>query len=273
MFENTGSETPNTNEQQGNANTQSTPSSSSFDTLLSEIRNERGEPKYRSVEDGLNALKHSQEYIYKMQLEKKQLEEALEAERKKAAEIEALKETVTKLTQRGSDPAQQAPQIDEEALANLVDSRLTQRQQEEQAVNNKRAVAQKLKDKFGDKAKDIFYDKASQLGLSGDDIEALAARSPKAVLTMFGLDGDAAHKQATQAPAQSRINTDHFQQRPSSFIGAETERIPLGGGETHFRRILENSKQMVEELNAQGMSIADLTDPVNYFKMMKQNKG
>lgn len=272
MFENTNQETPD-QEQKGTANTQTTTNSSSFDTLLSEIRNERGEPKYRSVEDGLNALKHSQEHIYKMQAERKQLEDEIAELRRKAEEIASLKETVEKLTQRGSEPGQQNSQIDEEKLASLVDSRLSQRQQEELALSNQREVANKLKEKFGDKAKDVFYQKASQMGLDSKDIESLSARSPKAVLTMFGIDGDAAHKQATQSPAQSRVNTESFQERPSSFIGAETERVPLGGGDAHFRRILDNSKQMVEELAAHGMSIADLTDPVNYMKMMKQNKG
>ena len=63
MFNEQSQETPEQKQQEGTATPPPTSSSSPFDTMLQGLKNERGEPKYRSVEDGLNALKHSQEHI------------------------------------------------------------------------------------------------------------------------------------------------------------------------------------------------------------------
>lgn len=270
MFDNQNTQTTSETNKEDQQNLQPQNSSSSFDTMLSEIRNDRGEPKYRTVEDGLNALKHSQEHIRNLTQEKTKLEDEVNSLRQKVAEIEELRESVKKLTQRSTEPAQQAPQFNEEALASLVDSRLSQRQQEELMLANQRSVASELSRVYGDKAKDAFYEKAKQLGLPGNELEALAAKSPKAVLTMFNIGSEGAHKQPTQSPTQGRVNTEHFQGKPSSFIGSETEQIPLGGGVQHYQRILDNSNKMVDELREQGLSIDDLTNPANYFKYFKK---
>lgn len=271
MFENSQQETP-VSTSEGSATPQSTSNLSPFDTMLSEIKNEKGEPKYRSVEDGLNALKHSQEYILQQKQDILNRDRELEELRKRVQEIDVLKDTVSKLTQRQPEPEQQGSKLDEEVLASLVDKRLSINRQLEVASQNQRDVAGKLKESFGDKARDVFYEKASQLGFSGQEFEVLAAKSPKAVLTMFNLDGDVAPKQTFKSPAQSKINTEHFQGNPTSFIGAEKESIPLGGGEKHYNMILENSKKMVEELHANGMTVDDLSNPVNYMKYIR-NKG
>lgn len=271
MFEN-NQVTPEQENNEGNAAPQPQGNTSPFDTLLSEIRNDRGEPKYKSVEDGLNALKHSQEHIRSLTQERQRMEQQIAELEKKTIEIESLKEAVTKLAQRGSEPAQPGNQFDEEAIATLVDNRLTKKQQEEAAASNQRAVAGRLHEVFGDKARDTFYEKASQLGFSPDEFEALAAKSPKAVLTMLNIDGDGARRQPNKSPVPSQLNTEKFQGRPNSFIGAETERIPLGGGDAQLKRILENSQNMVKELNDNGMSVYDLTDPVKYMQYIK-NKG
>ena len=270
MFNEQSQETPD-QKQEGQAAPQPTPSSSPFDTMLSGIKNERGEPKYRSVEDGLTALKHSQEHISKLTAERTQLEQELATLRSKVTEIDTLQEAVNKLTQRQQESAPQN-QFDEEKVANLVDTRLTLRQQQEAAMINQQSVARTLQEKYGEKARETFYQKGSELGYSADEFEALAASKPKAVLTMLGIVGEATPKSAPNSPVQSKVKTEHFQGQPGSFIGAESERIPLGGGERHYNRILENSRSMVEELREKGMSVDDLTNPANYFKYFKGNQ-
>lgn len=274
MFDNVNQETPdNMNNNEGKQNLQPQNPSSSFDTLLSEIRNDRGEPKYRSVEDGLNALRHSQDHIRNLTNEKSQLEAEVASLRQKVSEIDELRATVQKLAQRPeTSDTQNKPQLDEETIANLVDTRLTLKQQEAAKQANQRLVAAKLTERFGEKASESFYSKASQLGIASEDFEALAAKSPKAVLTMFGLDGDVAPKQTLKSPPQSQLNTEHFQGSTDSFIGAESERVPLGGGSQHFERILHNSRNMVDELRQNGMSVRDLTDPVNYMRYMRNKQ-
>ena len=272
MFDNQEKETPPQTNTENNAGSQTSSNSSPFDTILSDIKNERGERKYHNVEDGLKALKHSQEYIASLkqdlQAKERQIQELSEA----VSKVKTLEETITKLTQRQSETSTNAPQLDEETLANLVDRQLTIKEQQTIAQNNQRTVVKALSESFGDKAKDVFYEKASQLGLPPDELEALSAKSPQAVLTMFGIGTGAAPKQAFNPVTRASVNTEQFQGNPTSFIGAETEKIPLGGGEEHFSRILENSKNMVEELRQSGMSIDDLTNPVNFMKYMRKGK-
>lgn len=268
MFDNNAKVTPDANTE-GQQIPQPAINTSPFDTMLSEIRNEHGQPKYRTVEDGLNALKHSQSHITTLTTERSRLERDLQEANEKLAKMAELEETVQKLTRRTTDPEPQAPQFDEETIANLVDSRLTHKQQQEAALHNQRVVAGKLSEVYGEKARELFYGKAAELGFTESEFEALAAKTPKAVLAMLNVGGGA-DKQPNKSPVPSKVNTDGFQQKPTTFIGAEKERIPLGGGDEHYRRILENSQQMVQELGDSGMSVHDLTDPANYFKFFKQ---
>lgn len=269
MFDPKAQETPEApkGEQQS---PQSSASTSPFDTMLSEIRNDRGEPKYRSVEDGLTALKHSQAHILSLTSDRQKLEAELVTLRAKTDSIDELKATVEKLTQRSSEPQQKETQLNEEALANLVDSRLSFQQAQAAKLDNQKSVAGKLQEVYGDKARDLFYEKASQLGFSADEFEALSAKSPKAILTMFNINGDGALKQPNKSPPVGKVNSEGFQRNPSSFIGSESEKIPLGGGDREYKRILENSRSMVEELGNSGMSVHDLTDPVNYQKYFRK---
>lgn len=249
---------------------QPTNSSSQFDTMLSGIVNERGEPKYRTVEDGLRALKHAQEHITTLTADRARLEQERNDALAKSARAAELEETVQKLTRRAAEPEPQAPQYDEETIANIVDTRLTYQQQQAAALANQKVVAGKLSEVYGDKARDLFYEKATTMGFTPAEFEALAAKSPQAVLTMLNIDSGGALKQPNKSPVSGTVATDAFQSRPSSFIGAETEKVPLGGGERHFSKFLDNSRQMVEELGTSGMTVHDLTNPTNYFKYFKK---
>lgn len=272
MFDSEQKETPSTQTQENNAGSQTLSHQSQFDTMLSGIKNEQGEQKYRSVEDGLNALKHSQEYIAALKKEMAEKDKALAEAKAKEDKITILEQTLAQLTQRQQEANTQAAPLDEEQLANLVDKRLTLKQQAELEALNQQKVVQALKAKFGEKAREVFYEKASELGLPAEELEKLSARSPQAVFTMLGISGETTPKSVHNSPAQSKVNTEYFLGTSDSFIGAETERIPLGGGEQHYNRILENATNMVKELRENGMSIDDLTNPANYMKYMR-NKG
>lgn len=271
MFNQEGLETPAV-PTEGTQNPSATTNTSPFDNLLSEIRNERGEPKYRSVEDGLKALQHSQDHIHNITSKNSQLEAEVAELRKRTADIDELKDTIKKLTLREAPADTQPSAITDEQLAEIVDKRLSAKHQETVVKSNKQSVVDAMTKKFGDKAGEVFYAKAKELEISPEEFEALSAKSPKVVLTMLGLNGDAAPKQAFKSHPQGTLNTEHFQGKRDSFINAETERVPLGGGSEHFDRILENSRNMVEELRANGMSVEDLTNPVNFMRIMR-NKG
>ena len=245
----------------GNANSNDT-----LATLLGSIKNERGEPKYRTLEDAINALKHSQEYIPTLKQTKEELEQKLNDLMPQVNKVAELERVVQELTQRKPEPATPgAPGLNEEQVAELVSRTLTRQQQQAVQTTNIQTVTTTVKSKFGDKAEEVFYGKARELGMSNDDFNALAARTPKAVLKLLGID-----EQDKGSPAPTRqstsFNTEGFTPTVDSKIGRNTNKALIGATSQDIMIEHNNAKSMVEELAAQGLSISDLTNPKVYNK-------
>lgn len=262
MFENN---TPATPENTGvPASTPPVKSTSVFDTILADIKNPNGEPKYRSVEDALYALRHSQEYIPTIKNEVNQRDQEITELRSKLKEVESLRETVELLTRNQEQKSPPSNAIDEETIANLVGNQITAIERTRTAEANQRSVVQALSAKYGDNAPTVFHEKATQLGLSQSDLESLAARSPQAVKTLFNIE-DATPKSATKSPYKSSALPVN-DALPNSFIGRETHKLPLGASHRDYTILQDNARRMVDELDSAGLSIHDLTDPKVYFK-------
>lgn len=255
---------PVTPDPTGGSNTPNASLDPSLANLLTEIKNERGEPKYKTLQDALVALKHSQEYI--PQLTQKLNEQTMELTTLKGevGKMTELEKAVQALTQQVSNPSTNGPAITEEQIANLVTKTLTKTQQEAVAKKNLEDVASLVSQKFGTEAEKLFYDKGKELGLSPEEFNALAAKTPKAVLRLLGVEGTST--QNTGAPTTSTINASGFTPQPNSLVGKNTKSAIVGATTQELRQESENAKKMVEELHAQGLTVHDLTDPKIYFK-------
>lgn len=73
--------------------------------------------------------------------------------------------------------------------------------------NNLAVVESRLRDRFGDSAKQILRDKMQELGLSTDDLKFLAKKSPEAVINALGVN---IQPQGHQAPPASSFRSDNF---------------------------------------------------------------
>lgn len=171
------------------ANQNPEPVANTYDDLLRNIRNpETGEPKYKTLEDALKALAHTQEFIPQLQQENAQYKKDLELSREELAKSAGALEALDRLAQpqaiENATPAPQAP--DERAIDELVERALNKRQTQAQQKENKEKVIKQLTEKYGDKAGEQFYAKAEQLGLDRKTMNELAAKSPDAVLAYFG---------------------------------------------------------------------------------------
>ena len=62
---------------------------------------------------------------------------------------------------------------------------LEQREQQKVLKTNTQKVAHTVQEKFGDKAEEVFYSKATELGMTNEQFNNLAAQSPDAVLAFF----------------------------------------------------------------------------------------
>ena len=164
---------------------------------LSQILNDKGEPKYKDVQTALEALKSSQEYIPSLKQEKETLAQELERLKEELTRHSKLDEVFDKLQQ---PPAQEENPIVEqekssaltqeqvqEMLEQFVPQLLEKRQSESTQQKNIQTVDQKLKEFYGDKVEDAVRTKAESLGLSIQDLEALSAKSPNSALELLGV--------------------------------------------------------------------------------------
>lgn len=236
-------------------------------TMLQSIKNDKGEPKYKTVEDAIKALQHSQSYIPTLSEEKKRLESELEEARLQAAKVAELESTVARLLNSSPATTNAPAVIDESKIEELVTRTISRTKAQEDAQKNTQLVVSTVASKFGDKAEEIFYGKAAELGMTKAEINQLAASRPKAVLSLLGIQDtvvpDQTRKQSTQGTA---LNTAGVEPAKNSFIGKNTEPVIIGATTQQVRAESERAKKMVDELHAQGKTVHDLTDPKVYFK-------
>lgn len=242
-----------------------------FADLLGSIKNERGEPKYKDVQTALEALRHSQEFIPQLKQDKEATEAKLNA---LAVEVERLKnieQSITQLTQQQQAQQQTtAPaSISEEAVANLINQTLSAKEKQALASNNLNTVVSKVQQAFGEDAEKTFYSKATELGMTAEQINSLAAQSPTAVLKLFGIEGKPSNQTSGNPINQGSVNTAGLQPQVNSFISKNSNVAQVGATTAELQAECDNSKKLVEELHSKGMTTADLTDPKTYFKHFK----
>lgn len=235
----------------------------SIATLLEGIKNDRGEPKYKSLPDALTALQHSQQYIPQLTSTLAEKDAELARLRAEAARVAELERSIQELTRQPSQPQNTPPAgLTEEQIAELVNRTLTKTQREEKERQNIAAVASALKASFGTEAETKYNAKAAEIGMSVSEFNALAARSPQAVLQMLG----AKAAPTNVAPNQSTVNTTGLQPQQTTFIGRNPAQNKMGSTSQDARSEFEAAKKMVDEVHDKGLSMYDLSDPKVYFK-------
>jgi hypothetical protein len=243
------------------------PIESELTDLLNGIKNERGEPKYKTLKDALVGLQNAQGYIPDLKKALDEREAELSRVRAEAARVTALEDTVRQLTERGNTDGTPPKALSEQEIADLVnrslDPILTQREQAATQKQNVASVVATLKESFGADAEKKFYEKATELGMTVAEFNALAAKSPKAVLSTLGLQ---AKSTPTFTPTQGTVNTQAFTPRTDTFVGRNDKSTLIGATTQELMEESRNANKMVEELHAAGKSVHDLSDPKVYFK-------
>lgn len=168
-----------------------TPSSSPIVDKLMAIKNEKGEQKYKSVEDALDALAASQQFIPTLLAEKKAVQDALDATNAELAKRDTLEDFVQKLKPTATpQPPSATPNPDagmsEEKIVQLLESALTGREQAAQAQRNLDTVVNSLQEKHGDKAVEFIKQKATELNTTPAALKELAKSNPTMALTLLG---------------------------------------------------------------------------------------
>lgn len=161
-----------------------------LDNLLSGIKNEAGEQKYKSLEDALVALDNSQKYIPELKSQLTGTQEKLREVEEKMTKFGNIDETVQRLlAQQQTETAATTPVasgLDEQAVLKLVQATLTQNSQAATQVTNQQKVNDVLVGKFGDKAVEVLDAKAAELHTNRQALGELAKQNPDLVLALFG---------------------------------------------------------------------------------------
>ena len=241
---------------------------SDLNDLLSSIKNERGEPKYRTIEDAIKALSHSQTYIPELSTKVKQQEQEISELRMAATKVSELERVVKALTEQETQT--KTPEVNAltpDKVTELVSQVIQANKASETHQSNLSLVVNTMKTAFGDDASKVFYEKAASVGMTVDQINALAASTPKAVFKLLGIDEQKA--KPLSAPFNTTINTAGFTPASESFIKRNAEEIPIGASSQYVLEEAHRSRKLVDELHAQGKSVHDLTDPKVYFKYFR----
>lgn len=232
--------------------------------LLKLIVNDKGEPKYKTIQDALVGLQHANAHIQTLVTEKRQVEQEKQSLQTAAEKVAELERVVAELTKT---PPQATPAaVDPTQIQELVSQAINANKTQEVQKQNTAVVVNAAKQVFGEKAEEMFYSRAQDVGLSREQINTLAASSPQAAMKILGL----ASQSGSSTPTQKTVmNTTEAVPNQDTFISRNTERLPVGATFNEMQRESIASKKMVEELAAKGMSIDDLTKPSNYFKHFK----
>ena len=177
--------------------------------------------KYATPEAALESLPHAQHHIDNLEQEMSSLREDL-AKRKTVDEV------LQEINKTPTD-TEAEPQLTQEQLDALIDSRLQARTAQDSRTANSNEVKATFISHFGDneKANEAYNQKAKDLGMSIEDLNTLSATSPKAVFSMFGLE------QVSQVPATkigTNINSEAVVPNaapapaPSSVMGQSTHK-------------------------------------------------
>lgn len=193
------------------------PSSASIDAFANQlfaIKNERGEPKYTSLSTALDALKHSQEFIPQLKSQNEQYAAEMARLKAELEKRQSLEEQLAKFTSRTPEPVTptrepEPAQFDENTVQQLVQKTLNQERAKTTASQNLSEVRSALVAKFGEKAQEEVSSRASALGLTMEQVDAMAATSPKALLQLFS----ASAPSSNGAPQRSTVNLPESQRQ------------------------------------------------------------
>jgi len=195
----------NQNPQENNAN--KTPD---FTDLLAGIKNERGEQKFKSVEDLINGYTASQEFIGTLKGEKSTVESQLQeltGKVKSQEELEALLQT-KKEPEVPPAPSTPAGLQQEDVLALLE-----QREQQAIATSNVKQVKDAVK-----AAKVDLAEAVQKAGISKEFAEEMAAKHPEQFLKLIDVDKPAAPPASLSGSTDTSVFNKEVPSKPKTIM-------------------------------------------------------
>lgn len=168
--------------------TEATPAQPNLEDMLKGILNEQGEPKYKTLEDAIRALDHSQKYIPELKSQLSGYTSKVSELEAKVAQFGNIEDTVQRLLAQRTEVEPVTPAsngLDEQAVMRLVQQSLEQRTAAEVAEANFKLVNKSLVDKYGEKTEQVVAAKARELGTTPEALVEMSKTSPAVVQALF----------------------------------------------------------------------------------------
>lgn len=149
--------------------------------------------KFKTVDDLAKGKAESDAFINQLQEEMKALRNEVEKRNTAEANLESLRAEIREIKAKPVS-SEASPNttgaLTAEQLENLVASTLTKQERERMAAQNLKTVNDKLVQTFGssEKASEVLSKKAYDIGMSIEELRAIAAKSPSALLKLIGSD-------------------------------------------------------------------------------------
>lgn len=107
------------------------------------------------------------------------------------------------------------PGYDPKEIESLVSNKIQEYELTKKQTDNFNTVRSRLREQFGDKYQDVLKQQIQDLGLSEEDVNALARKSPTAFFKTIGIDKPE-QQQTFQTPPASSVRSDSFAPKGAS---------------------------------------------------------
>lgn len=106
---------------------------------------------------------------------------------------------------------EESPKYNPKEIESLIENKIRQTKIIEQETKNFQTVETKLRERYGDNYKSVLREQQNSLGLSSDDINNLAKKSPEAFFRMTGLD--TVKNESFETPPRNNQRNNNFAPR------------------------------------------------------------
>jgi len=193
--------------------------------------------KYKTVEDAYKALPHQVNHISRIELENAQMREEL-TKRKTAEEL------LNDMRNRESTTGVSTPsvEVNQDVVSEIVRKQMEGYNKEQLSKSNTDSVVQAFKQNFGEKAEEMYNTLAKNNGMTIADVNAMAMRSPLAVLNLAGISS----KKPVTSSFSSDVNT---QSHSNSNTQTQNSRVSNYGSSVDVTNGMRRAIEMVNLRN------------------------
>lgn len=222
--------------------------------------------KDKSPEELLAAKVESDLYIRTLEKQKDELREDFiraQQDNQTRANLQDLVDRLNnqQLPEPTKKPEENTAQFDPKVVEDLVLKKIEENKLREKESQNYTQVQNKLKDRFGNNAVSILREQASTIGLSEEEVNNLARKSPEAFFRVMGLSETP--RQDSISPPRSEQRSDHF--APRSVKRTYTFYQDMKAKNPKLYWDPKTQVQMHKDGEAMGVSFFDDGEAVTHF--------